>query len=44
MRPPLGIDTLKGAVRIDVGLTFLLRERKRKKERKGGDVERGALI
>lgn len=34
MRPPLGIDTVKGAVRIDVGLTII--ERKEKKGRQRG--------
>ena len=30
MRPPPGIDTLKGAMRIDVGLTFIERTAKEK--------------
>lgn len=34
MRPPLGIDTVKGALCIDVGLTII-----EGKERKGGKME-----
>lgn len=42
MRPPLGIDTVKGALCIDVGLTII--EGKGKKRRENGDMKRGALI
>lgn len=42
MRPPWGMDTVKEALRIDVGLTII--ERKRKKRRERRDMERAALI
>lgn len=43
MRPPLGIDGVNGALRIDVGLTTIERRGEEKRGR-GGDMERGAVI
>lgn len=42
MRPPRGIDTVKGAWCIDVGLTII--EGTGKKRRENEDMKRGALI